>query len=134
MMGATVVVLASVAAAMHVLFLPEPMPEPVTVALRDFQPALSVIDAKPIGSMLYVRVTDWEQLTVEKIRFRTLEVGAVAAAKGLTLAYVVSDTGQGLAEWHRNGGVLVKSRAAQSPPDGSEPLSRSGERTVFTGN
>ena len=92
--------------------LPRPIPDPVTVSLKEFQPSLSVIDAKPIGSMLYVRVTDWDNLTVKNVRFRTSEIGELASQKGLSLAYVVSVEGKGLAEWHANGGVLVKSRPA----------------------
>ena len=104
-------VLAVIAGAVQWM-LPASIPDPVSVSLKDFQPSLSVIDAKPIGSMLYVRVTDWEHLSVESTRFRTSEIGEVASKKGLSLAYVVSSTGQGLAEWHANGGVLIKSGAA----------------------
>jgi len=133
LMAATIVVLAAAVAGTH-LFLPERTPDPTTVSLKEFEPALSVIDAKPIGSMLYVRVTDWEQLSAEKIRFRALAIGNVAADKGLSLAYVVSDAGQGLAEWHANGGVLVKARPSATKRPHESPSNRAGERTVFTGN
>ncbi len=95
------------------LALPGAAPDPVAVSLKEFQPSLSVIDAKPIGPMLYVRVTDWDNLTVESIRFRTAEIGELAARKGLSSVYVVTTTGESPAEWHANGGVLVKSHAAR---------------------
>jgi len=91
--------------------LPAGIPDPITVSLKEFQPSLSVIDAKAIGSMLYVRVADWDNLTVESTRFRTSEISEVASQKGLSLVYVVSGEGKGLAEWPVHGGVLVKSRA-----------------------
>ena len=109
-MAGTVMVLAVIAVAVQWL-LPASIPDPVSVSLKEFQPSLSVIDAKPIGSMLYVRVADWENLSVESTRIRTSEIGELASKKGLSMAYVVSTEGQGLAEWHVNGGVLVKSRA-----------------------
>jgi len=110
-MGGVIVVLAVVSGAVQWM-LPESVPNPITVPLKEFQPSLSVVDAKPIGSMLYVRVTDWEHLSVESTRFRTSEIGEVASKKGLSLVYVVSTAGQALAEWHANGGVLVKSGVA----------------------
>jgi hypothetical protein len=110
-MAATIGVLSLAAIAVQWIF-PNPVPDPITVSLKEFEPSLSVIDAKPIGSMLYVRVTDWDNLTVQSTRFRASEIGEVASAKGLSLAYIVSDDGRGLAEWHTNGGVLVKSHSA----------------------
>jgi len=119
-MAATSLVLALIALAVQ-LFAVERIPDPVDVALKEFQPSLSVIDAMPIGAMLYVKVSDWENLTVEETRIRTDEIGMLASSKGLTLAYVVSDSGRALAEWHPNGGVLVKPK----PPEPEEVISQS---------
>jgi len=122
LMAATIAVLGIAAAAVQWV-LPNPAPDPVKVSLIEFQPSLSVIDAKPIGSMLYVRVTDWEGLTVQATRFRAAEIGELASQKGLSLAYIVSVEGRGLAEWHANGGVLVKSRTS-----GQDVISQAEER------
>ena len=110
-MAGMIGILATVAIAVQWI-LPAPIPDPISVSLKEFQPSLSIIDAKPIGSMLYVRVADWDNMSVESIRIRTSEIGELASKKGLSLAYVVSNEGQGLAEWHANGGVLVKSGTA----------------------
>ncbi len=110
-MAGTIAVLVTLAVSVQWI-LPKSIPDPISVSLKEFQPSLSIVDATPIGSMLYVRVTDWEHLSVESIRFRTSEIGELASKKGLSLAYVVSSDGHGLAEWHANGGVLVKSGAA----------------------
>jgi len=111
MMAASIGVLAVVAVAVHWV-LPAPIPKPPKVSLKEFQPSLGVMDAKPIGSMLYVRVADWENLSVESTRFQAAEIGGLASEKGLSMAYIVSVSGEELAEWHTNGGVLVKNRAA----------------------
>ncbi len=110
-LAGTVLALAVVAATLQ-LAVPGAVPDPVGVSLKEFQPSLSVIDAKPIGPMLYVRVTDWDNLSVQNIRFRTAEIGELASRKGLSSVYVVNTEGESPAEWHANGGVLVKSRAA----------------------
>ena len=106
MMVLTMGVLAGISAAVHFL-VPQRLPDPVTINLKEFEPALEVIEAKPIGTMLYARVTDWDQLSVDKIRFRAAAIGKVAIEKELSLVYIVSDRGQPVAEWHSNGGVVV---------------------------
>jgi len=111
LMASVAGILGIISIAVHWM-LPTPVPEPVSVSLKEFRPSLGVIEAKPIGSMLYVRVTDWDDLSVESTRFQASEIGELAAQKDLSLAYIVSISGQGLAEWHADGGVLVKNKAA----------------------
>ena len=110
---ATLGALAASAVGIH-LVLPKPLPDPVTITLKEFPPAFAVIEAKPIGTMLYARVTDWDRLTVDKIRFRTAGMGELALAKDLKMVYVVSDLGRPVAEWHSNGGVIVHAKEAQA--------------------
>lgn len=112
LMVATLGALAATSIGVHMV-LPKPLPDPVAVTLKEFPPAFAVIEAKPIGTMLYAKVTDWERLEVEKIRFRTAEIGELALAKDLKMVYVVSDQGRPVAEWHSNGGVVVHRQEAQ---------------------
>ncbi|MCP3980103.1 MAG: hypothetical protein GY716_12425 [bacterium] len=78
----------------------------IEVTPADFS-IMAVSEAKPVGKMLYTRVTGWSELALPERMDRVQEMGRLAAAKGFRLVYVVDHVGENVAVWSRQNGARL---------------------------
>ena len=75
--------------------------------------------------MLWAKVNGWSEIAPARRYRRVGEIGEVAAEKSLAMAYIVDEHGTSVAEWHRDGGVLMRTTEADESKSVAEvPLLR----------
>jgi len=88
---------------------PKP-PAPIQVGTMEFASAMILSEIKPVGSMMYAKVSFWTQVKTEERLGKVEHLGELAAEKGFTAVYVVDEEGEPVARWSKERGSTVIDR------------------------